>query len=402
MIIRAGAEDVMIHRETLLRTIQGNVTMVTAKYLRPRGLVNSKEPTSDYFNYQLRTNYYKVRITTEAHTPFFWTGPSFGLVFDHRTPAPQSWVDVMISAKSVEKSYINGNCLDFYHLHEYILFTRIGPYKLKSDASRMYSLLVDLNVVNKNKTVRLILNLDTKSCTSGYNLVSTVFLKWTSVVVLSRDTSRKTIALPGTITLLTFKALNFLWNFTADIHSITDMFTRSSFQSNDVTSCEQELLPIKHEFCVNYTSTQKNYIFFWNIYRHERCNKDSQFNPWLWREKYYEQRFYGISSDFSEPIHCRDPSLPKREVAKSSTEASQLCKSIGGSLPIIRNKEEVNELITFLKLSEDMPPVEALYMGIKRTSENQVLTLSLKNMLHFVNNNDFKLNIVINVIIGET
>ena len=268
-MIRAGAEDVMIHRETLLRTIQGNVTMVTAKYLRPRGLANSKEATSNYlYNYKLRTNYNKVRITTEVHTPFFWTGPSFGLVFDHRTPAPHSWVDVMISAESVEKSYTNGNYLDFYHLHEYILFTRIGPYKLKSDASRMYSLLVDLNVVNKNKTVRLILNLDTKSRTSGYNLVSTVFLKWTSVVVLSRDTSRKTIALPGTITLLTFKALNFLWNFTVDIHWITDMFTRGSFQCNDVTSCQQELLPIKHEFCVNYTSTQKNYIFFWNIYRH--------------------------------------------------------------------------------------------------------------------------------------
>ena len=186
MIIRAGAEDVIIHRETLLRTTQGYVTMVTAKYLRPRGLANSKEATSNYlYNYKLRTNYYKVRITTEAHTPFFWSGPSFGLVFDHRTSAPQSWLDVMISAESVEKSYTNGNCLDFYHLHEHILFTRIDPYKLKSDASRMYSLLVDLNELNKNETTSLTINLHTKSCSclqSKTGKHSNVHLNWASVV----------------------------------------------------------------------------------------------------------------------------------------------------------------------------------------------------------------------------
>ena len=352
MRIYAGAEKVIIHRETLLRTTHRNFTWFTSEFLRPQRHTNSRQiieykvTWNDVSN--RKTSYHKVRISTEAQTPFLSSGPKFHLTFDHRTRAPQSWVDVMISRKSEENSDNNGHFLDFHHLHNYILFTRTGSYKLKSEATRMHSLLVDLGAVDENKTVRLAINVDTMSYVSRIKMASTVFLNWTSVMELSRDISRKSIALPGTIRFVIFKPLNFLQDFSVDIHWITDMFTGSSFQSNDVTSCRKESLPIKHEFCVNYTSTQKNYIFFWNIYRHWRCYRPGK--------------------------KCIYPSLPERKVANSWTEASQLCKSIGGSLPIIRNRDELNGLRTFLKLSEDMPPVEALYIGIRRSFEDQVLT----------------------------
>ena len=49
-----------------------------------------------------------------------------------------------------------------------------------------------------------------------------------------------------------------------------------------------------------------------------------------------------------------------------------MCKSIGGYLPLIRNQDELDEIIAFLKLSEDMPPVEGLYIGLRDGFKTQV------------------------------
>ena len=48
--------------------------------------------------------------------------------------------------------------------------------------------------------------------------------------------------------------------------------------------------------------------------------------------------------------------------------ASNLCKAAGGYLPIIRSREELHEIISFIKLSElYMPQFEIMFLGLKES-----------------------------------
>ena len=71
--------------------------------------------------------------------------------------------------------------------------------------------------------------------------------------------------------------------------------------------------------------------------------------------------------NFSEATHARG----------AWNEASDLCKSAGGSLPIIRDKEDQEEIMSMLTLSRYIPPIEVLFIGLK-------LNLSPKVCFYFM------------------
>ena len=48
----------------------------------------------------------------------------------------------------------------------------------------------------------------------------------------------------------------------------------------------------------------------------------------------------------------------------SSEDASDLCRKVGGSLPYFTSRNELEELIALMKLSEDMPPWRAIYIRL--------------------------------------
>ena len=52
-------------------------------------------------------------------------------------------------------------------------------------------------------------------------------------------------------------------------------------------------------------------------------------------------------------------------VKKSWTEADELCRSAGGTLPIIRSKDELDELISLVQFEKGLPPIELIYMGLQ-------------------------------------
>ena len=54
-------------------------------------------------------------------------------------------------------------------------------------------------------------------------------------------------------------------------------------------------------------------------------------------------------------------------------EASKLCRDIGGYLPYFTSREELDQLLAWLKLSPDIHPIEALYIGL--TSNPAVICL---------------------------
>ena len=49
---------------------------------------------------------------------------------------------------------------------------------------------------------------------------------------------------------------------------------------------------------------------------------------------------------------------------KTWIHASELCRSAGGTLPILRSKEELDELITLLKVGKGLAAVELIFIGL--------------------------------------
>ena len=195
-------------------------------------------------------------------------------------------------------------------------------------------------------------------------------LKWTSVVSLSRDISQKTISLPGIIRYITFEAFNFVQNRIINVHWITDLFNRNPYQSKNEKFCNKDLMKTTNiNHCLNYTSVQNNYIFFWNYTQYLHC----YYVPPVPAKYYLNKTEEWAKFGFTIPKNNKCPEQEsKAKVIKSWTEASKLCKSIGGYLPLIRSQDELDEIIAFLKLSEDMPPVEGLSIGLRNSFKTQV------------------------------
>ena len=381
MYLRSG-EDLMVLRQKtrMITKSEEYLWRLYSAVYNKKGTKINVGSTLYFVKYPTETHM-KLMVSTQVHTPFtdIYSNPKFRLVFDHRTRAPHSWVDVMISAKSHEKSEIikSGNCLDLYHLlRESIFLSRTGSYKMISEKGNSFSMLLNLEEHDQKQPAKFKIKLITTQRLLKTKFTTLLHLNWTSHVDISRDLPKKAIALPGVITTITMETLYFIKNYTVNLHWIP-MFARSSFKPSDVSLCNKKLLSTtNYTYCLDYTLIQKNYIFYWNIYRYKKCTKLHLthiqrlmiFNP---------KQYYRILRDFSR---C-EPSSNKGTVAKSWVEASVLCKSIGGILPIIRNRDELDELITFLKLSEHMPPVEALYIGLRRGFKTQVTFIRISSAL---------------------
>lgn len=65
--------------------------------------------------------------------------------------------------------------------------------------------------------------------------------------------------------------------------------------------------------------------------------------------------------------------------AKSWKQAHNLCSSVGGHLPILRSREELEVFISIVKLSDSLPPIAALFLGLKSTNQvSMVFTVALR------------------------
>ena len=76
-----------------------------------------------------------------------------------------------------------------------------------------------------------------------------------------------------------------------------------------------------------------------------------------------------------EPEELIGPSqryFPPKRYLTSWNGASALCRSYGMYLPYFYSREELEEFIAILKLSNSVPPLEGIYIGIKTVNRNKV------------------------------
>ena len=332
---------------------------VRTKYLK--GCISiGKDYVTSLVNCLKRIRDTTVSIETKARTPFFLSGPRFSL-----TMAEGSWSDVMITAtRSEENSVTGANCLEQYNIYESI-FKRSNLFsKSVPGVSRKDFILVNLVQSKRKRPVQIRIRILTRSKLLKTKPATTIDLNWTSVVSMSTDISRKTISLPGILKYVTLETLSFAQDNTINVHWNTDFFSRNFYKSYEGFCHKDILTTTKHNYCLNYTSGQNSYLFFWNFTQYLKCY---YIPPLKWRNFWAE-------AGFTIPKNNKCPTQQsKGKVIKSWTEASKFCKSIGGTLPLLRNRDELDEIIAFLKLSKDMPPVEGLYIGIHRIFRSQVI-----------------------------
>ena len=372
-----------MNRQTMLKTNKGDFHRTEKNVLlKPKGLLKY---IADYRlkflnkicvyrkNCRKKGIDFKVSLETKALTPFFWSGPEFTFAF--YTGATQSWVDVTITAKSEQKSITSVNCLRYYNVHESIfktsnLFNKSVPGR---STARIYSLLVNLNQSERKRPIQIRIQIVTRSQLLSIKPTTTIHLDWTSAVSLSRDNSKKLIGLPGSLRSVTLEPLSFIQNYTINLYWIPDLFKRSSYQSDNERFCDKDVLAkTKFSYCLNYTSVQNSYLFLWHFTQYLQCYVTAPQSALLFFMR--QDALTWKKRGFTSPKNNKCPTQQsKGKVAKSWTEVSNLCKSIGGTLPLLRNRGELDEIIAFLKLSEDMPPVEGLYVGLKKSFKSQVI-----------------------------
>ena len=125
-------------------------------------------------------------------------------------------------------------------------------------------------------------------------------------------------------------------------------YTRSLwYQTNNIhTECKTPVKCLKYHHHTNYFNfSQHNYFVF-----------DFNF--------YATQHFKQYSTPYSHQ--------------RSWIEASKLCRSAGGTLPIIRSREELDELMSLLKYGSALPPIEILYLGFITNAKVSKIELDLR------------------------
>ena len=80
------------------------------------------------------------------------------------------------------------------------------------------------------------------------------------------------------------------------------------------------------------------------------------------KKEHYYVSFYFHKERYARMSHFRYKSFT--ESRKTWEHASELCRSAGGTLPILRSKEELDELITLLKVGKGLAAVEFIFIGL--------------------------------------
>ena len=77
-----------------------------------------------------------------------------------------------------------------------------------------------------------------------------------------------------------------------------------------------------------------------------------------------------MTHDYSSSSNQRQ--YPSDRHLSSWTQASESCRKAGAYLPYFTNREDLEELLALLKLSPDIPPVEAIFIGLKFNGSGMV------------------------------
>lgn len=146
-------------------------------------------------------------------------------------------------------------------------------------------------------------------------------------------------------------------------------------------------------------STQKQYVYCLN---YSMTGKDPKFTLFL-RENLGVGKIFEFYLLYESKLKLEEPTGGDRykkplnisRSLRSWNEGNNLCQSAGGHLPHFNSEEELDEFIALIKLSPYVPPIEAVFVGLKYRSVRQVsssVTIGLQP--YFLKNSSMELEAI--------
>ena len=357
------------------------------------------------YSYESSSFYFYMKVLSD--TP---NQPYFNILFTQ--DQKHSWIDIVIAKKSFDKSQSS-------------MLTMYAGIILKQDFSRKIKTLGsaddELMVVKLNskyyskKKIGIQINITTRFPSGLFDGAPTSLyyprvLHWSSKFFLSQSNFDYRINLPGQPINLTVAhsgkgniALDLIWVHDSNNNhksffnkhpgvcklqiycsniSLWKVGWRGKLQEDAIpnyclpkTDAYKDIHAISHfqNLCPTKHMNQRSspllgwYKLFQPTFSHVVClvntwcyNFSSSKNYFRKKSHYYVT-FYFHKEDIAS---VTDDFWKSHGTRKSWIEASLLCRSAGGSLPILRSKEELDELITLLKLGHKFAAVEFLFIGL--------------------------------------
>ena len=281
-------------------------------------------------------------ILVETKTPTFDTSFDFELYFARWTPG---WINVMVS---VTESLYSSR----WQYAKEVIPIRKERMRVQSLIENPNSILyLHINTSKKFRKVNIVLLLAMYSLIEHrpWRYYSKLSLSWASCFKLSNVFKTQPVSIPGTVTRISV--------YVKEIYNITSEDKLEAFWISNKYSryANRNHLSVKNSYCLETWKDQK------------LCNYSSYTEDGYFMNKYYylfENRFIKMTGGVVGKVH---PKL------WSWKDANQLCKDIGGHLPYFLSREELEELVDFLKNSPHILPYEALYVGMTINSTHKVM-----------------------------
>ena len=169
-----------------------------------------------------------------------------------------------------------------------------------------------------------------------------------------------------------------IYNITYKCHrlhdDISEIWWESTFSSSSYYSLREmyvslpgTLLRINLRISTEVKLQKLYAVVNWFIRKHHtihyktRCTYNNlycKFTPLDASNSLNTYYLYGNISKFYQYI-------PQHLELKSWENATEFCNSVGGHLPVFGSKNELDEFIALLRFSNHLPPLEAIYIGLK-------------------------------------
>ena len=299
-----------------------------------------------FYKISNKSNETEFLFLVETKTPTFDTSFDFELKFARWTPG---WINVMVwvseSLYSSQSQYAKE-----------IIPIRKERMRVQSLIENPNSILyLHINTSKKSRKVNIVLLLAMYSLLEHrpWRYYYKLSLSWTSCFKLSNMLKTQPVSIPGAVTRISV--------YVKEIYNITSEDKLEAFWINNRHSryTNRNHLSVKNSYCLESYKDQK------------LCNYSSYTENGYFMNKYYylfESPFIKVTGYFVAKVYHK---------LWSWKDANQLCKDIGGHLPYFLSREELEELIDFLKNSPHILPYEAFYIGMTINSTHKV-----KNSIH--------------------
>ena len=296
--------------------------------------------------YEISGNMSENTFRMWAHTtsPTFDTSFRFEINFARWT---HSWMDMVVWKE--KSSDISG----FMYLQEKIPIRESDFRLLYVTGNPRDILRFSLISVNRteNTNLTVVLNIYSLINRKPWKYYSGLELQWKNYFVLSGAFNSKSVSVPGSIfevSISVDEKHNLISTDSLQAQWINDRYSRYTNFTPQVENGDNycDLTFSDGKWC-NYSSYQKQGFFI--------------------------NKYYYLFESETVGFTARGWSKRQHSHSWSYMEAEELCMGIGGHLPYFLDREELEELIDFLRNSPHILPYEAFYIGMNLKDEHKVI-----------------------------